>query len=148
MALPRPIHLALRIRETFRRACDVDEEELHLMDEEHSAPQSPNYPPVFSHLERGGFSTLISDRLSPCQRYVQMAQGIRSSLSPTHNWVNSADISLTGEHPAAAGGFANIWEGVLNGRKVVVKSYRCYILFDHAKVISVCCRRCPGKVSC
>ena len=60
----------------------------------------------------------------------------------THGWLNSADVRIADKHPMAAGGFADILEGALDDRDIIVKSYRCYEQFDHARVISVCCRRC------
>ena len=112
------------------------------MDEEPSAFQSPDYPLLLSHIEGGDSSTLGSGSTPSPERYSRIAQGLRSSLPPTHGWLNPADIKITGKHPVAAGGFADIWDGVLDGRRIIVKSYRCYVLFDHAHVISVCCRRC------
>lgn len=39
----------------------------------------------------------------------------------------------------AAGGSANIYEATYDGRKVVLKSHRCYVSFDVAQVIAVRC---------
>jgi len=148
MALPRPIRLVSRLLETFRRANEVDEEERHLLNEEHFASPSPDYPLALSHLEGGDLSALDLDSVPAYQRYVLVAQGLRSSLPSTHRWLHQGDLRIIGEHPVAAGGFANIWEGVLNGRKVMVKSYRCYVLFDHVQVISVRCHRCLCEADC
>ena len=87
------------------------------MDEEPSAFQSPDYPLLLSHIEGGNSSTLGSGSTPFPERYSRIAQGLRSSLPPTHGWLNPADIKITGKHPVAAGGFADIWEGVLDGRR-------------------------------
>lgn len=76
--------------------------------------------------------------MSPAQRYPQMAHDLRSSMSlATCRWLNPEDVGLVGERPIAAGGFANIYEATYDGRKVVLKSYRCYVSFDVAQIISV-----------
>ena len=38
----------------------------------------------------------------------------------------------------AAGGFADVWKAMYNGRTVVLKSYRRYMDFDVARVAVVC----------
>ena len=84
--------------------------------------------------------------MSLAQRYAQMAQNLRSSLSPTTcHWLDPEDVNLIGEYPIAAGGFANIYGATYDGRKVILKSYRCYELFDAARVVAVCCSHnmCP-----
>ncbi|KAF9779523.1 kinase-like domain-containing protein [Thelephora terrestris] len=48
---------------------------------------------------------------------------------------NSEDVKPTGVHPVAAGGFADIWEAMHAGRKVVLKSYRCHVTSDVAQVV-------------
>ena len=143
MVLPQLIPLVLRFRETFRHTHDVDEEERHLMDEEPLTPQPPYYLSLLSLLEGGGSSTVGSDGVPP-------AQELGSSLSPTHghSWLNPADVRIIGKHPVAAGGFADILEGVLEGRKIIVKTYRQYVISDHAQAISVCCRCYAYKASC
>jgi len=112
------------------------------MDEESPVPQSPDHPMLLSLLEGDDSSTLGSEAVPPHQSFMRMAQGLRSSLQPgTHSWLSPADIRVTDKHPVAAGGFADVLEGVLDDRGIIVKSYRCYESFDHAQVISVCCRR-------
>ena len=68
-----------------------------------------------------------------------MAQDRRSSLPYACHWLGPEDIEIVGERPMGAGGFADIWEGTHNGRKIVLKSYRCYISFDAAQVVAVRC---------
>ena len=137
MALLQPICLVSRLRKTLRRAHEVDEEERHLMDEEPPVPQSPSHPFPLPHIEGGGPLALGSNEAPLRQCNARMAQEPQSPLQPTYNWLDPADMRITSEHPVAAGGFADVWEGVFNGHKVIVKSYRCYISFDRAQVISV-----------
>ena len=148
MVLPQPIRFVARLRETFRRPHGVDEEERHLMSEEPPSPQSPNYPLLLSLLGGGDSSTIDSD-VPPCEGYIRLVQELRSSLPPTHSWLNPVDVRITHAHPVAAGGFADILEGaLLDGRKIILKSYRCYVVFDHAQVISVFCCRFLLETSC
>lgn len=136
MALPQPARIISRLREPFHHSHDVDEEERHLMSEaeELQSPQSPNYPLLLSLLEDGAPPTLSSDG-APC---IRLVRELRSSLQPTHAWLNPADVMITGKYPVAAGGFADVLEGVLlDGRKIIVKSYRRYVVFDHTRVISI-----------
>jgi len=66
-----------------------------------------------------------------------MAQDLRPSLQSACPWFGSEDVELIGNHPIAAGGFSDIWEGMYDGRKVVLKSYRCYMSFNVTQVIAV-----------
>ena len=84
--------------------------------------------------------------MSLAQRYARMAQNLRLSLSPTtFHWLDPEDVNLISEYPIAAGGFANIYGVTYDGRKVILKSYRCYELFDAARVVAVRCSHnmCP-----
>ena len=137
MALLQSIYLVSRLRKTLRRAHEVDEEERHLIDEEQEIPQSPSHPFPLPYLEDGGPLALGLDDAPHRQPNAWMAQEPQSPLQPTYNWLDPADMRITSERPVAAGGFADVWEGVFNGHKVIVKSYRCYISFDRAQVISV-----------
>jgi hypothetical protein len=53
-------------------------------------------------------------------------------------WLRVEDVAPTGDHPVAAGGFADIWEVMHDGHKVALKSYRCYETLDFAEVAKVC----------
>jgi len=102
---------------------------------EYPAPQSlhhllPPPPPRSSSAPSLGDARLL-------QNYAQMARGLLSSSSPTCSSLGPGDIKIVGEHPVAAGGFADVWEGTYDGRKVVLKSYRCYVLFDVVNVVAV-----------
>ena len=71
------------------------------------------------------------------QQPVQVAQLLRSSMPSTCRWLSSEDIKPIGRFPIAAGGFADVWEATHNGRKVILKSYRCYATFDIAQIAKV-----------
>jgi hypothetical protein len=73
----------------------------------------------------------------PHKRYALIAQVLLPSLLPRCPLLNPDDINLAGEHPFSGGGFAQIWEATYNGRKVVLKSYRCYVSFDITRVVTV-----------
>ena len=75
----------------------------------------------------------------PSQRYARLAQERISSLPPPYRWLDPEDVKFIGEHPVAAGGFANVYEATHDGRKVMLKSYRPYMSFDIARVVAVCC---------
>ena len=76
--------------------------------------------------------------VSPSRRYAQMAQDLRySSMSFTCHWLEPGDIKLVGKHPIGAGGFADILEVTHNGRKAVLKSYRCYVSSDVTQAVAV-----------
>ena len=69
-----------------------------------------------------------------------MAQDLRSSLSSTCRWLGP-EVNHISKRPVAAGGSADIYEATCDGRKVVLKSRRCYTSsgFDVAQVVTVCC---------
>ena len=93
-----------------------------------------------SRLEVGSSPTTGLDVISPSQRHVQIAQDLRSSLPSACRWLGPGGIKLVGEHPIAAGGFANIYDATLDGRKVALKSRRCYESFDVTQAVAVRCR--------
>ena len=100
--------------------------------------QSLHRPPPPSQLEVRSSPTPDSDDgLSLPQHYARTAQDFQLSLPSTCCWLSPKDVDLVDEHPIAAGGFANILEAKYGGRKVVLKSYRCYVSFDVAQVIAV-----------
>lgn len=66
-----------------------------------------------------------------------MAQHLRSSLPPTCRWLDLDDINLVGELPIAAGGFGDIYGATHGGRKVLLKSLRCYVSVDIAQAAAV-----------
>lgn len=64
------------------------------------------------------------------QSYFDSAQKLRRTFPPTCSWLESEDLDFVGESPMASGRYADIWKGRLDGRDVVIKTYRCYISFD------------------
>jgi len=112
----------------------------------HPPPQPPHYLSRSSQLEVESSPTPDLDDAPSPKSHGQAAQGIRSSLPSTRRWLGPEDINLVGEHPIAAGGFADIYEATHNGCKVVLKSYRCYESFDIARVIAVPCNHSLHQV--
>ena len=112
---------------------------------EHPAPQSPHHPPPPSQLEPRSPHTPGLDDVYHSRRYVQLAQGLPSSSPSTCRWLGPGELKIVSEHPIAAGGFSNVWEGTHDGRKVVLKSYRCYVSFDVANVVSVRRNHAPAE---
>lgn len=45
-------------------------------------------------------------------------------LPPDCHRLNPGDIVILDNHPARAGAFADVWDGSLDGARVVIKSYR------------------------
>jgi hypothetical protein len=103
---------------------------------------SPQPLPAPSQSEVRGSPTLHLNGISPPQHYTQMAQGLRSSLPSTCRWLGPEEVKIVGEYPIGAGGFADIWEGTLDGHKVAVKLYRCYMSFNVTEVVAVRCNHC------
>ena len=77
------------------------------------------------------------DVVSLSQHYTQIAHVLRPFMPSTCRFLNPEDVKPIGIHPVAAGGFADIWEASYDGRKVTLKSYRCYMTFDIAQVVEV-----------
>ena len=71
------------------------------------------------------------------RHYAQMAREVLTSLPLPHPFLSSEDLELMDEHPAAAGGFADIWKAKYGGREVMLKAYRCYRSFDITQVSAV-----------
>jgi len=105
--------------------------------DEYPSSRPPHRLPETPRLKVGSSPTTSLSGVSPSQRYAQMAQDLRSSMSFTCRWLDPGDIKLVGEHPIGAGGFANIWGVTHNGCKAVLKSYRCYVSSDVAQVVAV-----------
>lgn len=101
-----------------------------------SSPQPPYRSSVASPPGIGSSPTPAPD-MSHSQRYVRIAQGLRLSLPSACRWLTPEDVDLVGGHPIAAGGDANIWEGMHDGRKVMLKSYCCCVSADVTHVVEV-----------
>ena len=77
------------------------------------------------------------DFVSLPQHYARVAQVLQPFMPSTCHFFDKEAVSLIGTHPVAAGGFADIWEATYDNRKVALKSYRCYVLFDAACIVKV-----------
>ena len=64
-------------------------------------------------------------------------------LPPVCRRLGSEDISVVGDHPARGGPFAEVWDGYLDGDRVVIKSYRTYSTIDCTPTRMVRFRRYP-----
>jgi hypothetical protein len=61
-------------------------------------------------------------------------------------WMKQGAVEIVGAHPVDAGGFADIWIGIMGDRTVAIKSHRCYLSSDNlpAHVVSdIYLRRTP-----
>jgi hypothetical protein len=140
MVLLSPNRLLSCLRPTRRFK---DEEREYLIVGEGPAPRSLHGPSLSSQPESRGIPTPDLDDLPLSQRYAQMAQELLLSLPSPYHSLGPEDFKPVGKRPTAAGGFADIWEGTYEGRKVMLKSYRCYRMsFDVAQVIAVRYNRC------
>ena len=132
-----------------RRSQDDSEEREHLIAEEHPTPQLPHRLPSPPQFDPRNSTPPDPDDAYLSRCYAQMARDIIPSLPPTCRRLSPEDVIFVSEHPIAAGGFTNIHEATHAGRGVVLKSHRCYVLFDIAQVIEVRCgRRGPRRVYC
>ena len=116
--------------------------------EEHPSLQELDRLSAISPLDVGGTHIPGSSDVPLSQSYAQMVQDLRSFMPPTCRWLEPADAKLIGGHPMAAGSFANIWEMTYDDRKVVLKSYRCYMTFSVAQTVAVRCNHNMCRVVC
>ena len=47
------------------------------------------------------------------------------------------EVGIVGNAPVQAGGYADIWKATLNGRDVILESYRSYETGDNARTFRV-----------
>jgi len=104
---------------------------------QYPAPQSFPHPPPPPQDHARSSPAPGPDDECLSQHYAQMARELLSSSLSVCHWLDPEEVKVVGEHPIAAGGFANVWEGTHDGRKVVLKSYRCYVSFDVTTVAAV-----------
>lgn len=73
-----------------------------------------------------------------CLRRLRQVCGYHNILPSSH--IISAGLNITGEHAAAYGGFADVWEGMLGSEKVCVKVLRIYNAKtnDQKQALAVC----------
>ena len=89
-----------------------------------------------------------SNDMLPSSRYVESAQDLLPSLTSFCLRPSPEGINVVGNYPISAGGFADIWKGTLDGRRVALKSYRCYMSSDVDEVITVGRNHSPFRVHC
>ena len=124
-----PMHLPPQTY-ALRRGESLDFGEYPASQPLHHSPPPPQHEARNSHAP--GLDNAYLSR-----RYAQMARDILSSLPSTCRRLGPEKVKIVNEHPIAAGGFANVLQGILDGRKVVLKSYRCYVSFDVPQVVAV-----------
>ena len=103
----------------FSRDSSQSEDEAHLL----SPFDSPSVP--------------ILDRDLQYEHYPEAVRHLRPSFPPTCAFVEPDDVKVVGDIPISAGGFADIWEGVIDGRSIFQKSYRCYEYCDIERIFQV-----------
>lgn len=59
---------------------------------------------------------------------------LRLSFPLTCTFLEPDDVKVVSNVPIGSGGFADIWEGTIDGRKVCQKSYRCYEYCDIERI--------------
>ncbi|KAF9645687.1 kinase-like protein [Thelephora ganbajun] len=123
----------------IHRSQDDGEEREGLVVGASPVPRSLHHPSPLSQLEAESLPISDLDGMALLQRCTQMAQELSSSLLSSCPSLSPEDIELTSERPVSAGGFADIWGAMHDGRKVVLKSYRCYMSFDVAQVVTRFC---------
>jgi len=134
--LLRPKRIIAGLR-TILGSRDDDGERKHLVGGESLVPRILHRLSLLPQLEVVSLPASDLDDIILLQSYARMAQDLRLSMPSTCRWPCPEDVKLVGEHPIAAGAFANIWEVTYDGCKAVLKSYRCYISFDVAQVVAV-----------
>ena len=135
-ALIPPKRLFSRLRDTYTFQ-DGGEEREPLIAGGSALLPSPRRPTSLRKLEVKSLSTSDVDGIILSKQYAQMVQEILPYLPPHYPLLDPHDVKFTGEHLVSAGGFADIWEAIHAGRKVVLKSYRCYMSFDVARAVTV-----------
>ncbi|KAF9643263.1 hypothetical protein BDM02DRAFT_3264161, partial [Thelephora ganbajun] len=136
--LLQPKRLISRLHD-IQRSQDDGEEREGLVVGASPVPQSLHRLSLLSQLEARSLPILDLDGMALLQRCAQVAQELSSSLLSSCPSLSPEDIKLTSECPVAAGGFADIWGAIHDGRKVVLKSYRCHMSFDAAQVVTRFC---------
>jgi hypothetical protein len=116
--------------------------------EEPPSSQPLHHPPTLPQTEAAASPVPELDHVSLPRHFVEMVQILRSSVPSAIPWFGSEDVELSGNHPIAAGGSADIWEVIYCGRKAVLKSYRCYLTAGATQVAEVQCNHQSSKSRC
>ena len=93
----------------------------------HSHGQPESSPMEVDHSPATDLSTLAD-----------LASRLRPFLPTNYRWLGQGGLKVAGTRPIDAGGFADIWVGEMEDRKVAVKSYRCYASADYMPTYKVC----------
>ena len=125
-----------------------DDEREHQVVREPPVPPSLNYRSSLQYeLEAESLNFTLTDNIAlPHEPSTSTDQELLPPLQSPFPLLDPYDIGLMGEHPIASGGFADIWEASHHGRKVVLKSYRCYETLDVARNEVRCNCRLPREV--
>lgn len=83
---------------------------------ENMAYLSPPNPPLVP----------VIDNDLPYDRYSEAVRQLCLLLLPTCPSFEPGEVTVVGDTPIAADGFADIWQGTCDANSVVQKSYRCY----------------------
>jgi len=126
---------------TARGSEDDEEERQHLVVLERDPPPSLHYLPPLPQLDVWSSSASDPDDVTLLHRYSLITREILLSLPSPIRLLRADDLRLVEKLPVAAGGFTDILEATHDGRRVVLKSYRCYRSFDVNRVVTV---RCGG----
>lgn len=79
----------------------------------------------------------VIDKNLPHERYSDAVKQLRPLFPPACPWLQPGDVKMVGNVPVNAEGFADIWEGTLDDRSVLQKSYRCYESCDIERIFRV-----------
>lgn len=79
-------------------------------------------------------------RLDPgllCEHLVDLVYHLQSLVPTNCRWLKEGALEFVGERPVDAGGIADVWIGMMGGRKVAIKSYRCNSSSDYMPIYVV-----------
>lgn len=83
---------------------------------ENMAYLSPSNPPPVP----------VIDSDLPYERYSEAVRQLCLLLLPACPLFEPGEVTVVGDTPIAAGGFADIWRGTRGANSIIQKSYRCY----------------------
>lgn len=66
----------------------------------------------------------VNDPSTPPECLVEAVRNLRQFLPIECKLLGRGDLNITGSHPVAAGGLADVWVGEMNGTIVAIKSFR------------------------
>jgi len=83
----------------------------------------------------------VIDNDLPYERYSEAVRRLRPLFSPTCPLFEPGEVTVIGDTPIAAGGFADIWKGTRgygrDSHNVIQKTYRCYEICDVERTFRV-----------